>query len=81
MAKTLATRTGDRNQLAGALLIGGLIGALTGAGAAYLVWQARGKRAPSGETGEALVTTGDAVKLGVIVFGLLRQINEIAHGK
>lgn len=51
------------------LLIGAAIGALTGLGAAYLLNQRAEKR------GEALtISSGEGVKLGLLVLGLLRQI-------
>lgn len=55
-----------------ALLVGAVIGALTGVGAAYLFIQNAEKdgRAPS-------VSVGEGVKLGVLVMGLLRQIAQL----
>ena len=80
-SKALVTR-GDKNpRFAGVLLVGGLIGALTGVGAAFLLWQARGKRSRTAEADEPIISTGEAVNLGMILFGLLRQINDIARGK
>lgn len=81
MDKTLIQRTGGDGRKAGVLLIGGLIGAATGVGAAYLLWQAREKRSRAGETEEPIISSGSAMRLGVILFGFLRQINEIARGK
>jgi hypothetical protein len=51
------------------LLAGALLGALVGAGAAYLLVQ-RADR----EEGEMRFTPGEGVKLGLLVFGLLRQV-------
>jgi hypothetical protein len=81
MDKKLALRGNKNAREAGALLVGGLIGALTGVGAAYLLWQAREKRLRGTEDDEPLISSGRAVKLGVMLFGLLRQINEVAQGK
>ena len=81
MDKNLAPRGNKNAREAGTLLIGGLIGALTGVGAAYLLWQAREKRLRGTDNEEPLVSSGRAVKLGVMLFGLLRQINEVAQGK
>ncbi len=81
MDKKLALRGNKKAREAGALLVGGLIGALTGVGAAYLLWQAREKRLRGTEDDEPLISSGRAVKLGVMLFGLLRQINEVAQGK
>lgn len=57
------------------LLIGGtLIGALTGLLAAYLLAQ----RAES--NGNKLnMSTGEGVKLGLLVFGLLRQVTQLGE--
>jgi len=81
MDKSLAKRTGGDGRKMGVLLVGGLIGAFTGVGAAYLLWQAREKRTRGAETDEPLISSGGAMKLGVILFGFLRQINDIARGK
>jgi hypothetical protein len=49
------------------LIVGGVIGAAVGVAAAYLLVQ-RAKEGPP------KITAGEGVKLGVIVFGLLRSI-------
>ena len=49
------------------LIIGGVIGAAVGVAAAYLLVQ-RTKEVPP------KITAGEGVKLGVIVFGLLRSV-------
>ncbi|MBN2387418.1 MAG: hypothetical protein JXB85_10385 [Anaerolineales bacterium] len=52
-----------------ALVIGGLIGAVTGVGTAYLLSQRAEQK------GERLsIGTGRGVKLGVLLIGLLRQV-------
>ncbi|HMZ06488.1 MAG TPA: hypothetical protein PK078_02645 [Anaerolineales bacterium] len=51
------------------LLGGALIGALTGLVAAMLI----ARRADKNET-ETAITAGEGIKLGVLVFGLLRAI-------
>jgi gas vesicle protein len=51
------------------LFIGALIGAIVGAIAAVLL----NRRAGKDEKSTAL-TTGDGIKLGVLIFGLLRAI-------
>lgn len=51
------------------LLFGAVIGAVTGLVAAMLL----NRRAESDEAGTA-ITAGDGMKLGVMVFGLLRAI-------
>lgn len=57
------------------LLLGGaLIGALTGLLAAYLLAQRAEK---SG--GQMNMSAGEGVKLGVLVFGLLRQVTQLGE--
>jgi len=65
----------NKNQI---LLAGALIGAVTGLiGAMMLV-----RRAESMEgDGSAHITTGDGLKLGVMVFGLLRSISLLGDEK
>lgn len=63
----------DRNRT---LLIGGLVGAATGLVAAMLL----NRRAQ--ETGNELaLTTGDGVKIGMMVIGLLRAVASMADEK
>jgi len=59
-----------------AILVGAALGALVGAGAAYLLIQ-RAKR----EDGEVRITAGDGVKLGLLVLGLLRQVGQLGEGE
>ena len=58
------------------LLIGGLVGLLTGLGAAYLLIQ-RAQR----EDAPPELTAGEGVKLGLLVLGLLRQVTQLGDGK
>lgn len=58
------------------LLAGGVIGALVGAAAAYLFIQNN-----SVDDGPPQVSAGEGVKLGVLVFGLLRSIASLGEGK
>jgi hypothetical protein len=63
------TRQQDDSWKVKALLIGGVIGALTGVGAAFLLT----KRAE--QQGQSLaITPGKGVRLGVLLAGLLRSI-------
>jgi hypothetical protein len=57
-----------------ALLIGGALGALTGAGVAYLLLQRAEK-----DHGELKISTGEGVRLGLLVLGLLRQVLELGE--
>ncbi|MBN1439279.1 MAG: hypothetical protein JW929_07720 [Anaerolineales bacterium] len=63
------------------LAAGGVIGALVGVGAAYVLMEARESR--SRETGADLpiLSSGAAVRLGVLLFGLLRQIGDLTRGR
>lgn len=56
------------------LILGALIGALTGLVAAMLL----NRRAEKTE-GETAITAGDGLKLGVMVFGLLRAIASLGE--
>ena len=58
------------------LIFGALIGAVTGLIAATLL----NRRADSDENGTA-ITAGDGMKLGVMVFGLLRAIASLGDEK
>lgn len=55
------------------ILFGALIGAATGILAAVLL----SRRAEKNE-GETAITTGESLKLGVLVFGLLRAIASLS---
>ncbi len=56
------------------MVLGALLGALTGVGAAYLLVQ----RAEREGTTPSL-SAGEGVKLGVLVFGLLRQVAQLGE--
>ena len=58
------------------LLLGALIGAVTGLAAAMLL----NRRAESNESGTA-ITAGEGLKLGVMVIGLLRAIASLGDDK
>jgi len=65
----------EGNWKATTLLIGAIIGAFTGLGAAYLLI----KRAESrGE--QPRLGTGEGVKLGLMVLGLLKRVGELGEG-
>ena len=55
------------------LLMGALIGAFTGLLAAMLLE----RRIEKDDEREAALTTGEGLKLGVLVFGLLRAISSL----
>jgi hypothetical protein len=58
------------------LLVGAALGALVGAGAAYLLIQ----RAERQHT-QVSVSAGEGVRLGLLVFGLLRQVALLGEGE
>jgi len=57
------------------MLIGTLVGALVGASAAYLLIQGADRKDE-----KISISAGDGVKLGVLVFGLLRQVAQLGEG-
>jgi hypothetical protein len=57
------------------LLIGAVIGALTGLGAAYLMIQRAEKQGI-----KPALSTKEGVSLGMLVFGLLRQVSLLGSG-
>lgn len=57
------------------LLVGTMIGALIGAGAAYLLIQ-RAER----ENQALHVGTGEGIKLGLMALGVLRQVAQLGKG-
>jgi hypothetical protein len=58
------------------LLIGGLIGALTGLGAAYVIISKSHEHDEPPKIG-----AGDGVRLGLLLLGLVRQIGELGAGQ
>jgi hypothetical protein len=73
----MAEETNDQaveNWKTKALLLGALVGAVVGVGAAYLLVH----RAED-EEGEMHITPGQGVKLGLLVFGLLRQVAQLGE--
>ena len=81
MSRDLALRRKQESRTLGVLLAGGVIGALAGVGAAYLLLQAREKQRGTTDADLPIISSGGAVKLGALLFGLFRQINEIAQGR
>ena len=65
-----------QNRTTTTLLAGALIGAVTGLVAAMLL----NRRAEKNES-ETAITTGEGLKLGVMVFGLLRAIASLGDDK
>ncbi len=57
------------------LVIGGVVGALVGLSAAYLLIQRAEK-----EQGRLQMNAGEGIKLGLLVLGLLRQVAQLGEG-
>ncbi len=57
------------------LVLGGVIGAAVGLGAAYLLIQRAEK-----EQGKLQMSAGEGIKLGLLVLGLLRQVAQLGEG-
>lgn len=58
------------------LVIGGIIGLLTGLGAAYMIVQRSDDKEQPPE-----INVGDGVRLGLLLLGLVRQVSEITGGR
>ncbi len=65
----------NKNWKTTALIVGAVVGALVGLGAAYLMVQ-NAERQGS----QINMTAGDGVKLGITVMGLLRQVAALGEG-
>jgi hypothetical protein len=78
MAKKLQTtkKNSDANWKLRILLIGAVLGAATGLGAAYLLTRRADER---GET--LAITSKEGLKLGVLIAGLLRSILSLGEEK
>jgi hypothetical protein len=57
------------------LVIGAVVGVLTGLGAAYLLIQRAKRRAEPPN-----LNAGEGIKLGLLVFGLLRHVSMLGSG-
>ncbi len=55
------------------LFLGGCLGALTGVGIAYVLAQ-RAER----QGGEVRLSTGEGLRLGLVMLGMLRQVADLA---
>lgn len=55
------------------LLAGGVIGAVTGVGIAYLLIQRTDRQG-----GRMSLSTGEGLRMGLLVLGLLRQVADLA---
>jgi hypothetical protein len=75
MKEKTMQKSGPDARMKKTLVIGALLGTFVGVAAAYVYLQ----NIQSDE--EASITPGDGVKLGVLVFGLLRSIASLGEGK
>ncbi len=66
----------NKNWKTTALIVGAVVGALVGLGAAYLMVQ-NAERQGS----QINMTPGEGVKLGITVMGLLRQVSALGEGR
>jgi hypothetical protein len=76
MEETQLSTEVNSNYKTKVLLIGGVVGLLAGLGAAYMLIQ-RAER----DQAEPVLNLGEGVKLGLLVFGLLRQVAQLGEGK
>ena len=58
------------------LIIGAAVGAVVGAGTAYLM----ARTAEENQSGPPQITTGDALKAGVSIIGVMRGIASLGKG-
>lgn len=58
------------------MVIGGVVGALVGLGAAYLLAQRANK-----DGKELRLSTGEGMRLGMLILGMLRQVSRLGDGK
>ena len=58
------------------LLVGGVIGGIVGVGMAYLLVQRAEKQG-----GDIDLSTGEGIRLGVLLLGALRQVADLASPK
>jgi hypothetical protein len=73
MTSNEAIQRGNGQWKSRTLMAGGLIGALTGIGVAYLLVQ-RAER----QGGEMRLSSGEGLRLGLLVIGMLRQVADLA---
>lgn len=66
----------NSNWRARTLIVGAVVGLLTGLGTAYLIIQ----RSDDDDQPPAM-GAGDGVRLGLLLLGLMRQVGELAGGK
>lgn len=74
MANTNEAGTNGDSWKTRTLLVGAALGAVVGLGAAYLLLR-RAER----ENKQLSMSAGEGVKLGVLVFGLLRQVAQLGE--
>ena len=58
------------------MVIGAVVGALVGLGAAYLLAQRADK-----DGKELRLSTGEGMRLGMLILGMLRQVSRLGDGK
>jgi hypothetical protein len=81
MDNNLAIRRRRENRMVGVIVTGGVIGALLGVGAAYMLVQVREKQRRATGADLPVISSGGAIRLGTLLFGLFRSIYDIAQGR
>ena len=81
MAKEMVASPKSRKNNIRTLAIGGVLGALAGVGVAYLMLQGQEHRRIKTGKETSLITVNTAVNIGMLVFGLLRQVGEISRSE
>lgn len=76
MAESEIVEAVDPNWKNKVLVVGGAVGLLAGLGAAYLLIQ-RSDR----EESQPVLNMVEGIKLGLLIFGLLRQVSQLGEGK
>lgn len=79
MSEDRSLQLPDPNWRSRAMLAGGIIGSLVGVGAAYLFVRASEEASEDGSP--KAIQTGDAVKIGIALTALVRQIAELGSRK
>lgn len=76
MVESEIVETVDESWKTKVLLIGGAVGLFAGLGAAYLLVQ-RSER----DEEQPVLNLVEGIKLGLLIFGLLRQVSQLGEGK
>lgn len=75
MSEIVETEPGADGWKVKIMVLGALLGAVLGAGAAFLLI-----KNAEGENGQVSMSAGDGLKIGATVIGLLRQVAQLGAG-